>query len=563
MNVVAIDGEAIAGRGYCLLQSSAGGLLEAPRPLQTHEVFEWLIEQGAGADRLVAYGLDYDVCHWLRGGAPSDLRRLAAKGQCWVTAGGQSYRIVYWPRSMFAVSRMVPHGGGKSNGFARVVDMAPWARKAFLPAVVEWDCAGENVAAELATMKALRGRFDETMLEEIRSYNETEVLCLTELYHAIHAFLSEAGLPCPSVLLPGAVASYLMRRHRVPGLPESVPAEVVAAAREAFRGGRMQVQRFGHFGRTLHYDMRSAYGSGLRSLPSLDGRWKPTGSAVIEHPDAWTLYRVAWNFPPEYAGVLPFSAPGSQGRFPREGEGWFWSPIVLAARGICPRYFRILEGWHQYGESMGRPFAYVDALYQLRATLPPEHPGQAVLKMLIVSTWGKLSQGPDAFGVERRRANPLWAGMVTSLVDAALYQAMSRRPELAIAAHVDGFFARPGLEVATSAGLGGWDCSEHDELLLIQSGRYWARQGDTWKTALQGETFGGMSADMALLAWSLDGPEAEATLRGETCWTLRQCADTGQWERLGEFLPAHTTLRFRPGKGRVEPESEEVYRYLG
>lgn len=562
MNVVAIDGESVEGRGYCLLSSSAGAALEQSRPLGSAEVFEWLIGQAAGADRLIVYGLDYDVCHWIKDLAPSELRRLAAKGQCWTTQGDQSYKIRYWPRSMFAVARLVPHGKGAINGFARVTDVAPWGGKGgFLPTAMDWDCAGENVAAEIATMKALRGRFDEDMLPEVRSYNETEVLCLTELYRAIHGFLWEAGFPCPSILLPGAVASGLIRRHRVPGLPASVPPEVVEAARLAFRGGRMQTIRFGHFGRTLHYDMRSAYGYGLLSLPYLDGYWRPT-KALIEHPEHWALYRVAWEFPADYPGPLPFAAPGSQGRFPLKGEGWFWSPIVLAARRRCPIRFEVLEGWHQYGEGIGRPFGYVEDLYRMRAALPPEHPGQAILKMLIVSTWGKLAQGPDAFGHERKRSNPLWAGMVTAAVDAALWEAMASRPDQVISAHTDGFFCKPGLGLATSGGLGGWDCSEYDEVLLAQSGRYWARQGEEWRAALQGVP-GAVAADLALLAWQLDGRDAELGLTFEQFQGLNACVSGRNLDSLGEFRPSKMKVRLNPGKGRVEQEGEEVYRFWG
>jgi hypothetical protein len=321
----------------------------------------------------------------------------------------------------------------------------------------------------------------------------------------------------------------------------------------------MQCVRFGHFGPTKHFDMRSAYGSGLLSLPNLTGGW-----SWVEkyHPSIpWAMWHVAWNLPKDYQGVPAFAAPGSQGRFPMEGEGWYWSPLVRQAWKHLPKgTFRVLGGWVLEAGDQPGPFGYVRELYSRRAALPAGHPGGGLLKLLIAATWGKLAQGPDAFGGTRKRANPIWAGMVTSQVDAALYGAMAAHPREAISCHVDGLFAGPGLKLPVGNELGAWEAEEFDEVLLIASGRYWARKGDQWKLALQGEGLG-MPADLALLAWNLDGPEAVATLNGQALHTLGMCADNGRWENLGQFLPAKSTLRFKPGPGRIEQETQEVYRY--
>lgn len=256
MLVTAIDGEAIGGE-YALIQSSAGDTLRSPSG--PREIFEWLLGVGAECDRVCGYGIDYDVCNWLRGLPAQSLTCLRHKGRCYVRLkdgfGAHSYSLQYQRGQSFSIARM--ETGGKVSGFVRVEDLNCWFRAPFVDTALEWDCLSDATAEEMLAHKGLRGVSD----EDIGDYNAMEVLAMADLYDSVAAFLASVGIPLMSPLTPGNCASRLMQRYKVP------KRYTDPALGEYVKGGWMHTARTGIFEGAAHYDINSAYPWALTELP--------------------------------------------------------------------------------------------------------------------------------------------------------------------------------------------------------------------------------------------------------------------------------------------------------
>jgi hypothetical protein len=104
---------------------------------------------------------------------------------------------------------------------------------------------------------------------------------------------------------------------------------------------------------------------------------------------------------------------------------------------------------------------------------------ERALKLALNSLYGKMAQR-----VGGRLRIPTWhqlewAGYVTSMTRAMLFDAVSSAPDSIIAVETDAVFSTEPLAVQVGSGLGQWKESKFDNILYVQSGFYYAEQGDT------------------------------------------------------------------------------------
>jgi len=113
------------------------------------------------------------------------------------------------------------------------------------------------------------------------------------------------------------------------------------------------------------------------------------------------------------------------------------------------------------------------------------NPAQVALKLCMNSMYGKLAQriGWDPIN---RRLPPWhqleWAGWVTSYTRAKLFNMLRRIPfKHLIAVETDGIYTtmnRQDSALSHSETLGGWEITEYQEVMYVQSGLAWLQDSD-------------------------------------------------------------------------------------
>jgi len=121
-----------------------------------------------------------------------------------------------------------------------------------------------------------------------------------------------------------------------------------------------------------------------------------------------------------------------------------------------------------------------------------------------------------------------WAGWVTSHTRATLFRVIQQMGyDNVIAVETDGVYSASSPEqlgIVDSKELGGWEVSEYDELIYLQSGVYAKRQGNEWSVKYRGldkDSFGETAEDSAhaIVEHSkllLPGASEWPALRGKT-----------------------------------------------
>jgi len=206
---------------------------------------------------------------------------------------------------------------------------------------------------------------------------------------------------------------------------------------------------------------------------------------IVKSP--WAIFNVSWSFPDrDYLPFYPFFVRYQDGSiyYPYRGRNWIYSPEMFAAMEMIPdlyRYMRISEIYTFLPDNDDRPLGFVKPLFDLRKSWKKQGIGaEKVLKLAYNSFYGKTAQhlGYVQGGHIPPFFNLFYAGLITSITRAKLFQAAMQAPANIIAFSTDGIWSTSKLELVRGSNLGNW---EHDGLrgiLLAQSGVYWSYLAD-------------------------------------------------------------------------------------
>lgn len=583
---------------YVMLVSSAGHVIQHAdhSGLSTVECFEGLLAAAKDQDKHtvnVIFAGGYDA-NMMLGDLP---RKLVAqvwdtkrndRGVNWRISDHLGYHIYYRQRKELRIARYNPQNycewlekDGKRIMGPRIYsakitlwDVFGFFQAAFVDVLAEWladDMTAEE-RAYIAQMKAARHHFTRDNWTEILAYCQREVDLLAKLMVKLHRNLIDADIQIARWDGPGAIASSLLRRHKIKDYRswgkrvangavveewDTAPLPVREAARYAYAGGRIEMLKVGHEpigGREMHhYDIRSAYPAAMAPLPCLKhGSWKHT---TRFSPGAFGLWRVRWDISlNDY--LMPFFHRDHNGaiRFPFKGEGWYHTPEVAAAVDLSSSHdnsggVEVREGWVYTPGCGHQPFEFVQALYDQRAVWKAQgNEAQRVLKLGINSLYGKLAQRVGMREVRDKdkkvteQAPPayhelLWAGAITSQTRATLYRAGMQRPWSTILIMTDGITSYDRLDLPESDKLGDWEYEPWDGLIMVQAGVYWPHTPPTaknpdgkWHPHYRGFDKGQLSTDRILEAWRNKERQLEAdstrfitmggALAGDERWPL-------------------------------------------
>lgn len=552
---VAWDGEGVTradGRhDYVLLANSLGHELRDENYLPTERILEFALEHGQGEQINVIYGAGYDWNCWLADLDETALSELYETGNVeW-----RSYRLAWRQGKMFSVA----HRG--TDRIALFYDVVSFFQCPFVKACDEY--LGERFyqRERIVENKMLRSGFRSSDLDDIAQYNKAELVNLVALMDELRSRLIDANLVPNRWDGPGAIAVALMQREGVKDHKSEQPANIRAAARSAYYGGRFEVVRCGDVDAPAYeYDLNSAYPWAMQDLPSLTGgRWEQ-GRETKVHP--FTLYRLRWKAHGSayLPGPLPCRYPDGSVAYPRGVEGWYWNPEYEAALEYVKLYggeLEVLETQRFHPASDARPFAFVGPLYELRRALKEQGNGAHVAyKLGLNSLYGKLAQQVGARQDSRGRWHipPYhqleWAGYVTSKTRAAVLLAVLPKLSSVIAWETDAVFSIEPLDVPLGDGLGEWGIDRFRNLTYLQSGTYFAdHENGKVITKTRGVDRGTLTREDVRRAWD-EGNAETVEARLTRFMTLGQALhqDFSKWRR---WITAPKNLSLYPGGKRI------------
>lgn len=506
---VAWDGEGISREGsrrpqsYVLFGCSTGEHISSPRRLGTFDILDFVVDIGSRNPSAihVGFAFNYDANMILQSLSESTLKKIHKQGGVTlVKKDGCRYYVQFRPSKWFSVTRYNQGYDRKRNPHAkvtvRIYDIFGFFNCSFIKAYEDLVGPVPDIVRE---GKEKRGEFtDETYVEK---YWSAEIVLLRELAEELRKRLYGAGLRINQWHGPGALASYALRQHQMKQFMGQSPEPVREAARYGYAGGRFEIFKLGRIkGPIYSLDINSAYPFGITRLPDLGaGEWTHIDS-MPDRLARFGIYRVrlipdrADTFTPTAAGPLFHRDRLGNISYPWLLEGWYWSPEVENLRHL-PGRWEILEGWeHTGGYAGAQPFHWVQDMYNTRREWKAKGYGsQLALKLCMNSLYGKMAQriGWDQVNMAAPQWHQLeWAGWVTSLTRAMLWDVMRRIPfDDLIAVETDGLYTTVDprtLGIVDSKELGGWEVNVYDEILYVQSGMAWLRKGEEWTCKRRG-----------------------------------------------------------------------------
>src|SRR6266436_1517968 len=492
---IAWDGEGVNLKGpgrpqsYVLFGSSVGHISNQ-EGLSAFDCLDHILETGAANPGAVhcGFAFSYDANMIIHSLSPTSLSRLHKNG--WVRlkrADGRRYTLTFAKGKFFRVTLYRPEYHAKQNPHAKttvqIFDIWSFFGTSFIKAYEQMIGSVPDVIRE---GKAGRAEFKIEEYAEILTYWSLEIQMLKDLAVELRKRVYNAGLRISQWHGPGALATYALRQHKIKEHMAVSSDAVKLAARHAYAGGRFECYKIGLVaGPVYGYDINSAYPHAIRQLPSFsDGEWRH-----VTNPGRITKFGVYHVRMKRGRGFDATPSPlfhrdrNHNITFPWITDGWYWSPEAYHAKKCGAT---IVEGWEYTGWSE-LPFAFVADMYAQRSDWKRRGiSAQIALKLCMNSMYGKLAQrvGWDPITQRLPPFHQLeWAGWITSLTRARLFDVMRRIPfDQLIAVETDGVYTTipPNeLGIQSSDELGDWEIKQYEEVMYVQSGLAWLRSSES------------------------------------------------------------------------------------
>lgn len=576
---VAVDGEGVdRGRRhvYALLGASDGSHVANRKGLSTRECFDYLLALRAKFPRavFVAFGFDYDVNMMLGDIPTTALERIRRRGKTLVfdkKNPGHAYRVGYVAGKWFDLDYgpVVRNETGtprvSTRHALRVYDVYGFFQASFVATLADWAVGTEADREHITAMKADRARFAKLAPEQVEQYNALECVLLVELMTRLDEALAKAGIKISQWYGAGAISSALLQLHQVKQHREGdLPADVHHAVMSAYFGGRIQLLQPGVHGESYSHDINSAYPSAMADLPSLVGRWRHTAWHTFNQ---WAIWRVTWNLPPD-TPVCPFPWRDGEGaiHWPYRGGGWYWGPEVDAALfQFGEEAISVHDGYiFTPTDPTARPFGWIADTYQTRLDFRARSdPAQLVIKFGLNSIYGKLAQGTGYFGRGPHQSY-VWAGLVTSITRARLFDLAMKAPDSVISFATDGVFAtRPLIPTNEGKPLGGWEVNRAESLFIVQPGIYQSNEGGRVVNRVRGWRGGEIDFQRLRREWDRKGVLTGVPVKVRRFVGMRGAASRGDMSLWRRWVKETRRLTAYPSRGFADALGGRVVRVHG
>jgi hypothetical protein len=525
--------------------------------LSTERIFDFLLGHCADDAINVIYGGSYDFNMWLRDFTEEELRGLYREESfTW-----RNYRLQWRTGKTFYIRRLDPIFGKPIGTGVTIYDVVSFFQTTFVNACDSY--LGDRFLdrERIVEQKANRGKFTLEDAAEVEIYNRSELQNLIMLVEELRARLNKVHLRPRRWDGPGAVAAALLTREGVKEAKAECPSEVARAARFAYAGGRFEVIRWGHVEeKAYEYDVNSAYPAALRFVPDLSkGHWRHH-EGEPENAGTFTVYRIVSR---ALFGNLPAPLfcrlPKGSICYPRDVEGWYWSPEYEVTKEYCKRgygSYEVLEAWEFVPSADRKPFEFIEPLYLKRQALKAGKDGAHVgIKLALNSLYGKLAQQVGYSEKRGRLRLPPyhqleWAGFTTSYCRAKVLGACLDKLESVIAFETDAVFTSEPLDVPISNKLGDFEVTEFADLTYIQSGLYFG-ESDANISKTRGVDRGNLSRQYVLERMADPDPFKRMATVGLTRFVGAGIALSQNYARWRRWESVTKEVRLEPSGKRV------------
>lgn len=458
---------------YVLLSNSKDMHISREEGLSTYECLEFLLSTKEAYPKsiFVGFGFNYDVNQILKDLPETCLWDIYNRNITHV--GG--YTIRWRPGKEFYVK----HGNTKRS--AILYDVIGFFQSSFITMCEKYLGKDHPSLVLIREGKGARETFTWNELDEfILPYNMMEVRMLVEVMNLFRADLHSAGIYPSKWHGPGAVANEAFKKFGVVPV-RTTPEEVLDAAQYAYAGGRFEHFQLGRYvGRVYEYDIHSAYPEAATKLPNIaEGHWEHVENF---EPESFGVWNICFRSRDGWKGDIPqplfCRSKGDTISYPREVSGWYWTPEAeLVASDVR-------DGWvfRSTTTPPSRPFGFIEDLYEQRRVLKDQgSTTERAVKLIMNCLYGKKAQ---TVGWDEKHMLPPthhqfeYAGYITSYTRAKIYRAMMQNPGAIIAAETDAVFSTEPLDLDIGEGLGQWELKVFDDILYLQSGFYYAHQGE-------------------------------------------------------------------------------------
>jgi hypothetical protein len=485
---VAWDGEGVNNEDpesgdhpYSLFGSSLGWRVKAYN-LSTLDCLSLMIETERACPEAIHFGFafGYDVNMILKDLPITQLKALKRYNQ----TRFMGYDIEYIPRKWLRVG----YGHkGKQRTSIQLFDVFSFFNAGLGSVLRKYNIGSPEQLARIDAGKGERPNFSfDDITSSIEPYWETELVLMVSLMEEFRRILHNAGFFINSWHGPGAIASYLLRKHDAEQFmdPSSSP-EILEAARYSYFGGRFEPLVAGYYDGTVYSaDINSAYPYSYSRLPSLsNGKWNHClGRGENPAEVRLGMYKIRYSAPySSKAMPLPHRSASGSVSFPNATEGWYHA--AEAAMVYSDPYAEFLESWI-YEDDGTFPYAWVEDIYEQRLEMQRiGDPTQLALKLGPNSIYGQVAQRA---GWEKRGGPPKWhqlelAGGITSECRSMVYSVARQAGKSLVSIDTDGVLSlSPFRSLPNGAGnrLGQWKTTEYTGVLYIQNGIYWLRDAE-------------------------------------------------------------------------------------
>jgi hypothetical protein len=453
---------------YVLLGNSKEQNIKREEGLETYECLEFMLETKEEFPKsiFIGFSFNYDVNQILKDLPESCLWDLHETNHTFM--GG--YSIKWLPRKEFYVKH------GRTHRSFVLYDVFGFFQSSFLTVCEKYLSKDDARLTIIREGKAARDSFSWDELDEfIVPYNMMELEMLCEVMDLFRADLHNTGIHPGKWHGPGAIANEALRQYGVKPCRD-IPEEVLDAAQYAYAGGRFEHFFMGRYdGPVYEADIHSAYPEAAAKLPDLQaGHWE---SVERFEPGTFGVWAVDYRQPAGYKSHQPqplfCRAESGSISYPRKVSGWYWTPEAE----LVADYVR--TGWVFRPTSTSRPFAFVEQLYEQRRIFKSQGSStERAIKLILNSLYGKLAQTVGGKEGPPSHHQLEHAGYITSYTRAKIYKAMMQHPDKIIASETDAVFSMVPLDLDYGEGLGQWELKEYDSIVYLQSGFYYATQGE-------------------------------------------------------------------------------------
>ena len=447
-------------RGTCKLLTDSDGdfILDA----DLEELLQWLTRTKLRVTHIFFYNMDFDVQSILKMLPRAFIEDIYKYGE----AEYYEYRIKYIPKKLFTIT--------KGKHVSRFYDLYQFYERKLEDAALTYLNVGKDTlpfeTSELNTDLNVWSEYDDT----IREYCiKDSVLCQRLGMVLQDCLINQIDLKPQNYMSRAALSKHYFRNNaEIPDV-RKIRKDALRLAFYAYKGGRFELLKKGHFDHVELYDIKSAYPSTIRNLIDVTkGKWKRVRE--ISEDAYYGFYLVDLDLKYRYISPLPYVTKVDVLAYPFGT----WRAVVTKEELLeClePSEYKVLYGYEFYPDELRYPFREgIDKLFKIKNTTSKDEYLYELTKRIMNSLYGsfyeKIKKADGLFA--GKLFNPVYASIITrtTRVQAWKYAMQYERDVVAFA--TDSVAFNGTHDLPESSDIGGWEKVAWGEAVCVMSGLY-------------------------------------------------------------------------------------------